>query len=157
MLILNRVLLITDYWLLITDYWLDLKYKNVLIWGRYLWSRCVFRIIFNMHIYAGQIPVIAEEAKDPSHILGYAAIRGFEHQYMQWFYLEKLYLTSTNIHAHTRTHFGCKHHYKYFHTTMHCIKGRGSGNRNNNKGGYCNIHVLCLWNILIIRVLSQLL
>ena len=19
--------------------------------------------------------------------------------------------------------FGCKHHYKYFHTTMHCIKG----------------------------------
>ena len=110
-----------------------------------------------MHICAGQIPVIAEEAKDPSHILGYAAIRGFEHQYMLWFYLNKLYLTSTNIHTHTRTHFGCKHHYKYFHTTMHCIKGRGSGNRNNNKGGYCNIHVLCLWNILIIRVLSQLL
>ena len=36
-----------------------------------------------MHIYAGQIPVIAEEAKDPSHILGYAEIRGFEHQYIQ--------------------------------------------------------------------------
>jgi len=36
-----------------------------------------------MHIYAGQIPVIEEEAKDPSHILGYAAIRGFEHQYIQ--------------------------------------------------------------------------
>ena len=36
-----------------------------------------------MHIYAGQIPVIEEEAKDPSHILGYAEIRGFEHQYIQ--------------------------------------------------------------------------
>ena len=61
------------------------------------------------------------------------------------------------IYIYKKNTFGCKPHYKYFHTTMHCIKGRGSGNKNNNKGGYCNIHVLCLWNIFIIRVLSQLL
>ena len=51
-----------------------------------------------MHIYAGQIPVIAEEAKDPSHILGYAAIRGFEHQYIQWFII---YCPHTHTHTHT--------------------------------------------------------
>ena len=51
-----------------------------------------------MHIYAGQIPVIEEEAKDPSHILGYAEIRGFEHQYIQWFII---YCPHIYIYTHT--------------------------------------------------------
>ena len=40
------------------------------------------RIIFNMHINAGQIPDITKGNKDAFTYLEYAVIRGFEHQYI---------------------------------------------------------------------------
>ena len=81
-----------------------------------------------MHIYAGQIPVIEEEAKDPSHILGYAAIRGFEHQYIQWFII---YILPTHTHilaVSTITN-------TFIQQQCTVLKEEEAENRNNNKGG----------------------
>ena len=112
-----------------------------------------------MHIYAGQIPVITEGAKDPFTYFRISwNTRIWTPIYTVIYLLNSIYahLYIAHIYIYINT-FGCKHHYKYFHTTMHCIKGEEVKIRITIKGGYCNIHVLCLWNIFIIRLLSQLL
>ena len=99
------------------------------------------RIIFNMHINDGQISQIIKGHRMTFTYLEYGY--NFEIFYTN-IYSElsfKLYIFSFIycLYIYTNT-FGCSPYYKYFHTTKHSIKGRGS----ENIKGYCKIHVLCL-------------
>ena len=84
------------------------------------------RIIFNMYINDASISQGNKGHRIPFTYMHMVPILRFLHHLYGDFSL-KLYIFSQiyiyiYIYIYTNT-FGCKPYYKYFHTTMHCIKG----------------------------------
>ena len=101
------------------------------------------RIIFNMYINDGQISQINKGHRITLTYLEYGSIFEiftpiYTQNYLLNFIYSHLYIVYIYIYTNTS---GCSPYYKYFHTTMHSIKGEEV---KIIIRGTVKIHVLCL-------------